>query len=378
MKKLFFSVILTVTILFSCTIPILSNYIGLAKVEEKNILGYSRNEDGEEVPIYRDRNFFASNWSVGEYNITSSKMIDLYVETGDERFYDVALKFKQLSEGVARANCEDIKPDNVVLYVLANGIRRLPLYTSGIYLGGIIVLLVIIIPVFLYRLHRQENINSVNVYLPEQPQEPDSPEPEPDSDVSSDLSYTPHRKIFKFFFILFAAHVFFSALSYKENYGYSFVAAMIFDCFLYSAGAGLCCLIYACMFAGNSSPFDRTTLTEIGEQILKRKGEKELLDFAESSGEEELLNLRSRYLQEDEPSPAILGELQIAYFKSLKADNPEAVYRTAGELGLSYAEAVNIAEAFGDELDINVAQQLWSTAYYEREQALKHPAAPEE
>lgn len=116
----------------------------------------------------------------------------------------------------------------------------------------------------------------------------------------------------------------------------------------------------------------------IGEQILKRKGEKELLDFAESTGEEELLNLRAQYLQADNPSPAILGELQIAYFKSLKADNPEAVYRTAGELGLSYAEAVNIAEIFGDKLDINVAQQLWSAAYYEREQSLKHPAAPEE
>lgn len=377
MKKLFFSVILTVTILFSCTIPILSNYIGLAKVEEKNILGYSRNEDGEEVPIYRDRNFFASNWSVGEYNITSSKMIDMYVETGDERFYDVALKFKQLSEGVARANCEDIKPDNVVLYVLANGIRRLPLYTSGIYLGGIIVLLVIIIPVFLYRLHRQENINSVNVYLPEQPQEPDSPEPEPDSDVSSDLSYTPHRKIFKFFFILFAAHVFFSAVSYKENYGYSFVAAMIFDCFLYSAGAGLCCLIYSYIIIPISNAAGKSTGGDLYKAIQERDGKEELLGAIEAYGNAELLDMRDKYIHS--PSPSLFAELEIAFFKQIALDqNVESAYRTAGELGLSYEEITAIAKSFDSHIDDDAAHRIWEEAYSKRAKKTNTPSAPEE
>ena len=237
-------------------------------------------------------------------------------------------------------------------------------------MGSIIVLIVIIgLAIFSCWITGKKHVDSGDVYVPTQSQSSDS-------EKITVSKKNPYGKILKFFLSLFVIDVI-RYVYFYSTYGYH-LGSPIFDFFLLAIGAGLCCLIYACMFAGNSSHFDRTTLTEIGEQILKRNGEKELLDFAESSGEEELLNLRSRYLQEDEPSPAILGELQIAYFKSLKADNPEAVYRTAGELGLSYAEAVNIAEIFGDKLDINVAQQLWSAAYYEREQSLKHPAAPEE
>lgn len=237
-------------------------------------------------------------------------------------------------------------------------------------MDGIIVLIVIVgLAIFSCWITNKKHVDSGDVYVPTQSQSSDS-------EKITVSKKNPYGKILKFFLFLFVIDViryvyFYSAFGYP-------LGSPIFDFFLLAIGAGLCCLIYACMFASNSSPFDRITLTEIGEKVLKRKGEKELLDFAESKGGEELLNLRAQYLQADNPSPAILGELQIAYFKSLKIDSTESVYRTAGELGLSYAEATLIAEAFGDKLDINVAQQLWSTAYYEREQALKHPSAPEE
>ena len=99
----------------------------LEKAEEKNILWSGENSEGEKITLYRDKNFFNSNWKVGNLGIISSRMGDMYAKTGDKRFYDVALKFKQLSEGVAGANYEDINPDNIFLNIAANGLQNLPL-----------------------------------------------------------------------------------------------------------------------------------------------------------------------------------------------------------------------------------------------------------
>ena len=99
----------------------------LEKAEEKNVLWSGENSEGEKITLYRDKNFFNSNWKVGNYGIIASRMGDMYAITGDKRFYDVALKFKQLSEGVAGANYEDINPDNIFLNIAANGLQNLPL-----------------------------------------------------------------------------------------------------------------------------------------------------------------------------------------------------------------------------------------------------------
>ncbi len=99
----------------------------LEKAEEKNILWSGENSEGEKITLYRDKNFFNSNWKVGNYGIISSRMGDMYAKTGDKRFYDVALKFKQLSEGVAGSNYEDINPDNIFLNIAANGLQNFPL-----------------------------------------------------------------------------------------------------------------------------------------------------------------------------------------------------------------------------------------------------------
>ncbi len=99
----------------------------LEKAEEKNILWSGENSEGEKITLYRDKNFFNSNWKVGNYGIIASRMGDMYAKTGDKRFYDVALKFKQLSEGVAGANYEDINPDNIFLNIAANGLQNFPL-----------------------------------------------------------------------------------------------------------------------------------------------------------------------------------------------------------------------------------------------------------
>ena len=99
----------------------------LEKAEEKNILWSGENSEGEKITLYRDKNFFNSNWKVGNYGIIASRMGDMYAKTGDKRFYDVALKFKQLSEGVAGANYEDINPDNIFLNIAANALQNFPL-----------------------------------------------------------------------------------------------------------------------------------------------------------------------------------------------------------------------------------------------------------
>ena len=108
-------------------ISLTKNEKKLEKAEEKNVIWSGENSEGEKITLYRDKNFFNSNWKVGNYGIIASRMGDMYAKTGDKRFYDVALKFKQLSEGVAGANYEDINPDNIFLNIAANALQNLPL-----------------------------------------------------------------------------------------------------------------------------------------------------------------------------------------------------------------------------------------------------------
>lgn len=108
-------------------ISLTKNEKKLEKAEEKNVIWSGENSEGEKITLYRDKNFFNSNWKVGNYGIIASRMGDMYAKTGDKRFYDVALKFKQLSEGVAGANYEDINPDNIFLNIAANALQNFPL-----------------------------------------------------------------------------------------------------------------------------------------------------------------------------------------------------------------------------------------------------------
>lgn len=160
--------------------------------------------------------------------------------------------------------------------------------------------------------------------------------------------------------IIYLVYLFFVAL-FGDDAPVKFASTSIKSLFVIGLGAGWA-FITSKMHKNQSN----VNFQEIGNEILKRKGEKELLDFAESTGEEELLNLRAQYLQADNPSPAILGELQIAYFKSLKVDNAEAVYRTAGELGLSYEEITAIAKSFDSHIDDDAAHRIWEEAYSKR------------
>ena len=108
-------------------ISLTKNEKKLEKAEEKKVIWSGENSEGEKITLYRDKNFFNSNWNVGNLGIIASRMGDMYAKTGDKRFYDLALKFKQLSEGVAGANYEDINPDNIFLNIAANGLQSLPL-----------------------------------------------------------------------------------------------------------------------------------------------------------------------------------------------------------------------------------------------------------
>lgn len=242
-------------------------------------------------------------------------------------------------------------------------------------MGGIVFLLVIIILTALFRRsYRQEHIDSGNAYLPEQSLESDSQKPdsqEPDSqesgsDASSDSSNTPYRKIFKFFLFLFVTNVILSALFYR-NYGNSLGSTIIFDFFLYSIIAGLCCLIYSYIIIPISNVANKSTGGNLYKAIQERDGKEELLGAIEAYGNAELLDMRDKYIHS--PSPSLFVELEIAFFKQVALDqNVESAYRIAGELGLSYEEITAIAKSFDSDIDDDAAHRIWEEAHLKREE----------
>lgn len=108
-------------------------------------------------------------------------------------------------------------------------------------------------------------------------------------------------------------------------------------------------------------------LKDLGNEILEHNGKESLLNITESVAGNDVPNLRNKYLQSEKPAPELLGELQLAYFKQLDLKDVEAVYRTAGELRLSYYAADLIAETYDGKLDPCIAQITWANAFYKYE-----------